>query len=409
MTEARKPRLLVLTSTFPRWRDDYEPPFVFELSRRLTDRFDITVLAPRAPGSLAREQMDALQVIRFPYFFRRWETLATHGGGILNRLRANRWNYLLIPLFLLGQLSALVRLLRQDHFDLIHAHWLIPQGLAAALARWSISRPPPLVCTSHGGDLFALRGALLGWVKYQVMDASAMVTVVSAAMRAEVLAMGIAEGKVATIPMGVDMQRRFTPDPGVERSANELLFVGRLVEKKGLPLLMKALPVVLARHPHTRLIIAGGGPLEGEIKQLCTALGIGSQVDFLGMVAQSSLPRLYRRATLFVAPFMVAASGDQEGFPLVPLEAIGCGCPIVCGEVAAFGEVIRHDVEALLVPAGDPTALANAIIALLDDPQRRHRLAQAARQRCLSAFDWDSIAGRYADLLLAAVARQPTP
>ena len=403
MTPKPKPRLLVLTSTFPRWRDDPEPPFVFELSRRLTDTFDITVLAPRAPGSLDHETLDGLRVIRFPYFIRRWENLASHGGGILNRLRANPLNYFLIAPFLLGELWALVRVLRRQPVDIIHAHWLIPQGLVAVIARSLTGHPVPLVCTSHGGDLFALRGALFGWIKRTVMNASIRISVVSAAMRTRVIAMGIAPEQVAVIPMGVDLRHRFTPDPKVERQAQELLFVGRLVEKKGLPLLLQAMPTVLAQHPDTRLIIAGGGPLDGELRRLCTRLGIGGQVDFLGMVAQSDLPDLYRRATLFVAPFMVAASGDQEGFPLVPLEAIGCGCPIICGEVAAFGEVIRHDVEALLVPPGDTVALATAIIALLDDPQRRQRLAARARQRCLQSFDWEFIAQRYTALLLDAI------
>lgn len=397
-----RPRLLVLTSTFPRWRDDPEPPFVFELSRRLTDTFDITVLAPRAPGSLDHETLDGLRVIRFPYFLRRWENIASHGGGILNRLRANPLNYLLIPPFLLGELWALARLLRHEPIDVVHAHWLIPQGLVAILARWLTRRPVPLVCTSHGGDLFALRGALLSRIKQRVMNASTRISVVSAAMRTQVMAMGIAPQQVAVIPMGVDMRHHFTPGSGDERQAHELLFVGRLVEKKGLPFLLQAMPQVLARHPGTRLIIAGGGPLDGELRRLSARLGIGGQVDFLGMVAQSALPPLYRRATLFVAPFMVAASGDQEGFPLVPLEAIGCGCPIICGEVAAFGEVIRHDVEALLVPPGNSAALATAIIALLNDPPRRQRLAVNARQRCLEAFDWESIAERYAALLLGA-------
>ncbi len=404
MTPKAKPRLLVLTSTFPRWRNDPEPPFVFELSRRLIDTFDITVLAPRTPGSLDCETLDGLRVIRFPYFIRRWENLASHGGGILNRLRANPLNYWLIPPFLLGELWALARLLRQEPFDVIHAHWLIPQGLVAVLARWLTHRPVPLVSTSHGGDLFALRGTILSRIKQKVMNTSTQVTVVSAAMHTQVIAMGIAPQQVAVIPMGVDMRHQFTPGLGDERQAHELLFVGRLVEKKGLPLLLQAMPGVLAQHPGTHLIIAGGGPLESELRRLTARLGIGGQVDFLGMVAQSDLPPLYRRATLFVAPFLVAASGDQEGFPLVPLEAIGCGCPIICGEVAAFGEVIRHEVEALLIPQGNSTALAAAIIALLNDPPRRQRLAANARQRCLEAFDWESIAKRYAALLLGATA-----
>ncbi|MRS03016.1 glycosyltransferase family 4 protein, partial [bacterium] len=89
-------RILVLTSTFPRWENDPEPAFVFELSRRLCPFFDITVLSPRTPGSKKRERMAGLRVVRFPYFFQRWEKLAMHGGGILNKLRSNPFYYLLV-------------------------------------------------------------------------------------------------------------------------------------------------------------------------------------------------------------------------------------------------------------------------------------------------------------------------
>lgn len=409
MTEGRqRPRLLVSTSTFPRWRGDSEPPFVYELSRRLTGRFEVTVLAPRAPGSLEQEILDGIEVIRFPYFIRRWENLATHGGGILNRLRSNRLFYLLVPLFLLGQCLTLARLLRTHHFDVIHAHWLIPQGLVAVLARWLARRPVPMLCTSHGGDLFALRSPAMRLVKRIVMRASSRITVVSSAMRTEVLDLGIPAEQVTIIPMGVDMQGRFTsdatPSDTVQRSdAPEILFVGRLVEKKGVEWLLRAMPMVASRFPGVRLTVAGDGPLEPSLKRLARELGIDRQVDFLGMVTQTTLPDLYRRATLFVAPFLVADSGDQEGFPLAPLEAIGCGCPIICGRVAAFGDVIRHEEEALLVPPRDEAALADAISTLLADPAYRARLAANARERCHRAFDWQTVATRYADLIASII------
>ncbi|MBP7233311.1 MAG: glycosyltransferase, partial [Syntrophaceae bacterium] len=148
----KRPRVLVLTSTFPRWENDPEPAFVFELSRRLTEKFEVTVLSPRTPGSKRREDIAGLRVIRFPYFFNRWEKLAMHGGGILNQLKTNPVYYLMIPFFLLGQLWAVVRLLRNQRFDLIHAHWLIPQGFIAALSLLMTGKKIPLLCTSHGGD-----------------------------------------------------------------------------------------------------------------------------------------------------------------------------------------------------------------------------------------------------------------
>jgi glycosyltransferase involved in cell wall biosynthesis len=403
MIPRAKPRLLVLTSTFPRWRDDPEPPFVFELSRRLTDAFDITVLAPRAPGSLDHEIMDRLKVIRFPYFIRRWENLASHGGGILNRLRANPLNYLLIPLFLLGELWALIGLLRRQPIDIIHAHWLIPQGLVAVLARWLTRRPVPLVCTSHGGDLYALQGAAMRRIKQGIMHASDRVSVVSTAMSTECRAMGIPAEKIAIISMGVDMKERFTPNPLYWRNEHQLLFVGRLVDKKGLPSLFRAMPQVLLRQPRACLTIAGGGPQEPELRRLVRELGIHTQVEFLGMVSQTQLPKLYRSATLFVAPFIITPSGDQEGLGLVLVEASGCCCPLIGGDVPAVRDVIQDGQTGILVDASNPAALAEAIIGLLGDPDLRHRLATNARQYCCQIFDWASVAERYARLLWEVV------
>ncbi|UHD16879.1 glycosyltransferase family 4 protein [Thiocapsa bogorovii] len=402
-----KPRLLVLTSTFPRWRDDVEPPFVFELSRRLTDAFDITVLTPRSPGSLERETLDGLRVVRFPYFLRSRENLASHGGGILNRLRANPLNYLLVPPFLIGQLWALVRVLRDDEWDLIHAHWLIPQGLVALLARKLARRPVALVCTSHGGDLFALRGSVFRAIKRAVLHESTRVSVVSEAMRDAVIALGIAPEKIAVIPMGVDLRERFTPDPRIPREKNQLLFVGRLVEKKGMGLLFTALPRVLRAFPDTRLTIAGGGPLESELRQLAASLRISDHVDFKGMVPQSDLPALYRRAILFVAPFLVADSGDQEGFGLVLVEAMGCGCPVICGDVPAVRDIVLDENTGFLVNPRNPVELADAIVELLADPIRRDRYAVNARDHCAEAFDWGTIALRYGVLLSEPLNEDP--
>ena len=141
--------MLVLTSTFPRWENDPEPAFIFELCRRLISNYNVTVLAPRTPAGKMRETISGIDVVHFPYLFNRWEKLAMHGGGILNKLKFNAVYYLMVPFFLLGQLLALVRLFRHERFDLIHAHWLIPHGLISVLGVILSHRKIPLVCTSH--------------------------------------------------------------------------------------------------------------------------------------------------------------------------------------------------------------------------------------------------------------------
>ena len=397
-SSTHRPRVLVLTSTFPRWENDTEPAFIFELSRRLTVSFDVTVLSPRTPGSKRKENMAGLRVIRFPYFFSQWEKLAMHGGGILNQLKTNPAYYLMVPFFLLGQLLAIIRLVRNEHFDLIHAHWLIPQGFIAALGMWIAGKNVPLLCTSHGGDLFALKGKGLQRLKRRIMDKSAALTVVSKAMKKTVVDMGVAPDKVEVIPMGVDLKGLFTPDPGVQRKTDELLFVGRLVEVKGLQILLDAMPKVLAKHPGIRLVVAGAGPLESELRASAAKLNMTDCVDFLGMVPQSKLPLLYQQATLAVFPFIVTKSGVQEGFGLVVVEAMGCCCPVIDGDLPAIQDTVVHEENGLIFPSGNAQVLADSILKLLDDPEFRARLAGEGRKSVVQNFDWEIIAGKYSHI-----------
>jgi glycosyltransferase involved in cell wall biosynthesis len=307
----------------------------------------------------------------------------------------------MVPFFLLGQLLAIIRLVRNEHFDLIHAHWLIPQGFIAALGMWIAGKNVPLLCTSHGGDLFALKGKGLQRLKRRIMDKSAALTVVSKAMKKTVVDMGVAPDKVEVIPMGVDLKGLFTPDPGVQRKTDELLFVGRLVEKKGVQFLLEAMPAVLKKHSTVRLILAGSGPMEQELRQQAQRLQISDRVSFLGMVSQTELPAMYRKATLAIFPFIVAKSGDQEGFGLVQVEAMGCECPIIAGDLPAIHDIVIHEENGLIVESGNIRALADAIIQTLDDKDLRLKLAEKARMQVMERFDWEVIAGKYGHIYQA--------
>lgn len=391
-------RVLVLTSTFPRWENDPEPAFIFELSRRLSDDFSITVLSPRAPGSPTSEYMNGLRVIRFPYFLNYLEKLAMYGGGILNRLRSNPFNYLLIPFFLFGQLLALIRLLRQERFDLIHAHWLIPQGLIAVIGLILTRQTIPMICTSHGGDLYALRGAIFRHLKRWVMARCQALTVVSGAMKKIVVDMGVVPDKVQVISMGVDLEGLFRPDPKVERISGHLLFVGRLVEVKGLHILLEAMPDVLVKYPDLHLTVAGSGPMEQDLRRLAAEKGIADRVDFLGMITQQRLPELYQKTGLAVFPFARTKSGIEEGFGLVVVEALGCECPVIAGDLPAIHDSISHNESGLLFSDGSPESLADAMIRALDDQDLRCRLGKEGRRRVVKQFDWKIVAEKYAGL-----------
>jgi glycosyltransferase involved in cell wall biosynthesis len=395
-------RVLVLTSTFPRWKGDPDPPFVFELCRRLCPNFRILILAPHAPCAKVKEEFEGLEVHRFRYFFEKGEVLAygSHqgGGGILANLKRQPWCYLLVPLFLGAQMMSLARLLRGRQFDLIHAHWLIPQGLVAVLAKGISRSAVPLLCTSHGADLFALRGSVWERFRQLVGASSSGLTVVSRTMRDRLLKMNDKNVKIRVIPMGVDLHEQFVPRPGKQRRKS-LLFVGRLVEKKGLPYLIKAMPVVLEKHPETSLVIAGSGPEEAPMRRLVADLGLDEQVRFIGALHNREITALYQASELVVFPSIVAKDGDQEGFGLVLVEALGCECAVIATDLPAIRDIIVDGETGLIVPEKDPAALARKIIYLLDNPMFRSALAKDGRNFVLKRYDWRNISAQYEALI----------
>jgi glycosyltransferase involved in cell wall biosynthesis len=291
-------------------------------------------------------------------------------------------------------------LLRERRIDAIHAHWLIPQGW---VARGVGGRVPYLV-TSHGGDLFGLRGRMLESVKRVVAGASTAMTVVSSAMAAEARRIGLQPPRLEVLPMGVDLRERFVPDASVPRHTDRLLAVGRLVPKKGVNFLLDAMPVVLRARPDVQLDIAGFGPEEAALRAQAECLGIAHRVNFLGAMPQSELPALYRSASLLVAPFVRDSAGDQEGLPVVLMEAIGCGCPVVVGDVAGVDDLLGDAKSDVCVDPKDSAALADAIVSALDDPQALASRAAAIRATAAERVDWDNIATRYGDLLADCIA-----
>lgn len=388
----RRPVLLVLASTYPRWIGDPEPGFVHELAKRLTGRFRVLALVPHAPGALDRETLDGVEVVRYRYAPEAWETLV-NDGGIVTNLRRGKWKVLLVPTFVLAQAWWVWRLLRRERINVIHAHWLLPQGMVAALLQLLPGRVVPFLVTSHGADLYALRGRAMNALKRFVLRRAGAGTVVSWSMRAVLDAIGADVSKIAVQPMGVDMHARFFPDPTVKRSTNEVLFVGRLVEKKGLRYLVAAMPAILVAHPAARLTIAGFGPDEAMLRRQVEELGLQDRVAFLGAVPQAELPALYRRAAVFVAPFVQATSGDQEGLGLVLVEAIGCGCPVIAGDVPAVADL---PVSAVFVSA---ESLATAVGEVLATPGESIAGAEASRAYCMERFSWDSVAEAYVGIL----------
>lgn len=397
-----KKKLLVLTSTFPRWAGDACPMFVADLAHSMTPRFDVTVLAPASAGARPRERMGDVDVRRYRYGWpQRTQRLAD--GAILPNLKERPWLAAQVPPFVAAQFVAARRLLRDERFDAIHAHWAVPQGIVAAAVGKRLG--VPVLTTTHGGDIYGLRARPFASMKRWALRRADRITAVSEDLRRHVIALGVDASRVSVIPMGVDTTR-FSPEMRSQELRDRwrgdsplLLFVGRLAEKKGARYAIEAMPQILASQPAARLVLIGDGPERAMLEALASRLGVVERVTFLGAIPNADLPAYYAAADVFVGPSVVARSGDRESFGVVFAEAMASGCPPIATDVGGIADLVVQGDTGLLIAERNAQAVADAVRLLCGEPALRERLARHGIARMRARFDHGVVHDAYADLI----------
>lgn len=402
MPKLKNKKVLVLTSTFPRWAGDTNPPFVFELSRRLAKNLDITILTPHFPGAKTYELMDGLKVYRYRYFFPAFEKLADN-GGILPTLKANKWYYITIPFFLFFEIIATLKLVKKIKPDIIHAHWIIPSGFAAYV-NYLINKTPYMV-TSHGGDIFGLQNKHLIKLKKIVLRKAKSITVVSSAIKKEIIKIDpTLKSKINIIPMGVD-SNLFNPNK-YDKSLKEkygtsgpfLLFVGRLVEKKGIKYLIQAMAEILKKYPNTKLLVVGSGPLETELKNLTEKLQLSPSIIFTGAIQNIDLPKYYATADIFICPSIITEDGDREGLPVTLMEALASGCFVITTKTGGILDIIKNNITGFLIKEENYQSISKMVIKLLNIRKEQLYIKNNLRTLLASKYSWDNVTRKYFDL-----------
>jgi glycosyltransferase involved in cell wall biosynthesis len=195
---------------------------------------------------------------------------------------------------------------------------------------------------------------------------------------------------VQLMPHGVDLDR-FRPTPPPRAQVLTILAVGRLVEKKGFPVLLEAAAQLLAP---VRVRIVGDGAQREELERRIADLGLTGRVELAGPATHDDLPAEYAAAHIVVVPSIMDASGDRDGLPNVVLEAMSCGRPVVASDVGAVSSAVVDGRTGVLVPPGDAEALAGALEFLVDQPDMRERLGREARARVEADFELNSCTAR---------------
>ena len=379
-------KVCLITTSFPRWPQDDQGTFVLELAKALCNQgLTIKVIAPHAPGAQSHEILEGVAVIRPRYIWpERFELLRRYRAGLPVILRKHPSVWFLLPLFALSHFIALLRYARDC--DVIHANWTISASISV-LASIFINKP--VIASIHGSDVYETkRIRWLGIATRFFLTRCDQIIAMSKSLVNMTIQLGITPAKVARIPDGVD-PNYFTPQ-GDDRSP-VILFVGSIIQRKGVDYLIEAAPRVFARHTDYRLVLIGEGPLDRELERRAQFLGVGDKVELLGALSPDHVRDWMQRSILLVLRSV------EEGLGVVLIEALACGTPCIATNVGGIPDII-HDQVGRLVPARDADALADSINSILDNPEEWNQKSTMARTYIVENYAWESIAGQIADL-----------
>lgn len=395
-------KILVTGTTFPRWENDKEPSFVYDLSALLAKKgFDVIALTPHHRGAKKKDLMGGVKIERFRYFLTPWEKLC-YDGGMLPNMKRYWYARFLMPLLIISEFWNTMRIVKRDKIDAIHAHWIVPQGFVAAIVKKLTG--VPYIVTAHAGDVFPLRNPILKWFGKVSLKNTFYCTVNSNATKQAVVDVARIDN-VDIIPMGVDLEA-FSPkkkDASIRKKLGVegefILTVGRMAEKKGFRYLIEAMPLILEKLPKAKLVLIGDGPDKQMLEELARKLKLESSVIFAGKVTHKELENWYPTADVFVLPSIIAKGGDTEGLGVVFLEAIASGTPIIGSNVGGIPDIIKHGETGLLVEQKNTKELAGAVVRILTDGKLNRHVTTNAIKFVRENFTWDIVADKFAEMI----------
>lgn len=408
-------KICMVTSSYPKYEGDVTAPFVESIAASVAEAGnDVHVLAPYHPQVRRASKEKGVHLYFFKYSPFRNLNIWGYAASLEADVRVKGAIYPLTPLVFLSSLWALLRLTGKIKFDIIHGHWVIPNGpISVIVAR---IRRVPLVISMHGSDVFiAEQSKIVSGVARWCFRAASAITAPSDDLRQRAIRLGAPPSRCHLVPYGVD-PGTFTHienagpllrnELNIPSDAPIVFAVGRMVYKKGFEYLIRAVPAILREHSNVKVVLAGGGDLEERLVSLVKQLGVENSVIMPGWITRDKMPLFFSGCDLFVLPSVVDQQGNVDGLPNTLLEAMASARPVVATGVAGIPLAVKDGVNGLLVPEKQPGELSAAINLLLHAPELRLQYGQAGRKRVEQELNWETTARTFIDLYSDALARR---
>lgn len=387
-------KVLYIVTAYPRKENDIITPWLVETIRRLQEQGVCVEVFTSSYVGLGDQVLFGTPVKRFRYFSARWEKL-THDETAIDRVQKGFLNKILALCYLFWGTIAIWRLCRKEKFSLIHIHWPLPHFLFGYVA--SRVCKAPTVISFHGAELMATKHRfkfLRPFLRWAIAQADRITANSNYTVKA---IQEILYRPVDIISFGAGFTTKDNLPPLPPSPEKKILFVGRLVERKGVKYLIEA-TAILAQQLPVKLHIVGSGPELPLLQQLTRQLALKDKVVFHGQVSTEELHRHYHTGDVFVLPAIIDSKGDTEGLGVVLIEALTYKKPVVASAVGGITDIIINEKTGLLVPPNDPAALAQAISRILTNQDLAQRLALAGYEHIQANYSWPAIIQRLLNL-----------
>lgn len=338
----------------------------------------------------------------WPYFLHRLGYSQTLTEGTKFKLET----YLLAPFLYLFGCIALIRLLRKERFDIISAHWILPNGLIAYIASRFIKIPYTI--SLAGSDVYvANKNWLFSFMARLCANSASFICADSPQYIKELKKTGVRPNRLHVMPYPVDTSKlevnslgvfRFREKLRISKNAVVVLAVGRLIQKKGYRYLLEAFSNVVKNYKNVSLIIVGEGDLRKKLERIIADLYIEQFVRLVGNVERDKIVFYYNMADIFVMSSIKDEEGNIDDRPVALLEAIACGKPAIATNFPGNALSIKDSVSGFLVPEKNVSAMSSAILRLIKSDSLRKKMSRSAKKIAYEQFDMVQVGRKNTEL-----------